>query len=124
MKNEDEVQLREASKEKVFNMSTLNIKLPKFKWYNSELDIFSFEDEFENLYSRDVPKKRLPDLLKKNHLDTTPLSLVKDLDGIAEIWVRLQKAYGDSRIMLKNKLTSVRNIGPLSKLKDSNQLRE
>ena len=120
----DEVQLREFSKEKVFNMSTLNIKLPKFKGYNSELDIFSFQDEFEKLYSRDVPKKRLPDLLEKNHLDTTPLSLVKDQDDIAEIWGRLQKAYGDSRIMLKNKLTSVRNIGPLSMLKDSNRLRE
>ena len=41
---------------------------------------------------------------------------------MADIWGRLQKAYGDSRIMLKNKLNDVKNIRPIWKLKDLERL--
>ena len=44
-----EIETRELSKEKKFKTSFLNIKLQKFKDYSSELDIYSFQNEFEKL---------------------------------------------------------------------------
>ena len=58
----------------------------------------------------------LPDLLKNNYLENPVLALVKSLDDITEIRTRLHKAYGDARIMLKNKLIYVKNIGSIWKL--------
>ena len=66
----------------------------------------------------------LPDLLKNNYLENPALALVKRLDDVAEIWARLHKAYGDPRIMLKNKLAEVRAIGPMWRLKDADKLKE
>ena len=76
------------------------------------------------LYSKATPKKMLPDLLKNNYLADPALSLVKSLDEIDEIWTRLKRAYGDANTMLSKKLSSVRNIGPLWKLRDSERLIE
>ena len=61
----------------------------------------------------------LPHLLKNNFLADPALALVKTLDTIEEIWIRLKKAYGDSRVMLKKKLVEMKNIS-LWKLKDEN----
>ena len=119
-----EIQGRELLKENAFKTSFLNIKLSKFKGYNSDLDIFSFQSEFEKLYLKDTPTKMHPDLLKNNYLDNPALSLVKRLDNIDEIWARLRKAYGDPRIMLKNMLADVKSIGALWRLRDSERLKE
>ena len=115
---------RELDKEKSFQASALNIKLQLFKGYASDLDIYTFQMEFEKLYSKATPEKMLPDLLKNNYLADPALSLVKSPDEIDEIWTRLKKAYGDANTMLTKKLASVRNIGPLWKLKDSERLIE
>ena len=42
----------------------------------------------------------LPELLRNNYLEDLVLSLVKNIQGIEEIWNRLKKAYGDTKIML------------------------
>ena len=120
----NEITKREIAKEKSFQVSTLNINLNKFKGYGSELDIYSFQYEFEKLHLKTTPKKMLPDLLKYNYLAEPALALVKSLDDINEIWTRLKKAYGDPKTLLANKLASVKKIGPLWKvsgerLKDS-----
>ena len=107
---------REISKVKTFSVSSLNIKLAQFKGYDSDLDISSFQFEFEKLYLKNTPKKMLPDLLKYNYLTDPALSLVKSLDSIDEMWKRLKKAYGDPKVLLDKKLTQVRKIGPLWKL--------
>ena len=120
----NEVQEREVLKENSFKTSYLNIKLEPFSGYNSSLDIFSFQEQFEKLYSKSTPSKMLPDLLKNNYLADPALSLVKRLTNLAEIWARLQKAYGDSRIMLKNKLSEVRALGPLWKLKEVEKIKD
>ena len=56
-----QIQEREILKEKSFKTSYLNIQLSKFKGYHSDLDIFSFQAEFEKLYVRNTPSKMLPD---------------------------------------------------------------
>ena len=115
---------RELSKQKAFKTSMLNIDLPKFKGYKSQLDIYSFQDEFEKLYKEQHTKKRLCDLLKNNFLEEPAISLVKSLDNIDEVWTRLQKAYGDSRVLLQHKLGDVRQMCPLHKIKDQEKLKE
>ena len=113
---EIEMKEREMSKEKTFQVSSLNIKIDKFKGYDSELDIYSFQYEFEKLHLKSTPKKMLPDLLKYNYLSEPALSLVKSLDNVDEMWIRLKRAYGDPKTLLNRKLTQVRKIGPLWKL--------
>ena len=57
-----EMQKREAEivKEDKFKSSALNIKLAKFKGYDSELDFFTFKSRFEKLHLKDTPIKLLP----------------------------------------------------------------
>ena len=120
---QNEIREREISKEKSFQMTSLNINLSKFGGYDSEMDIYTFQYEFEKLHLRTTPKKMLSDLLKYNYLDEPALSLVKSLDNIDEMWSRLKKAYGDAKTLLNKKLSSVQSIGPLWKIKDIEKLK-
>ena len=84
--------------------------MAKFKGYSSSVDIYTFQSEFEKLYSRSTPKRMLPDLLKNNFLDDTALSLVKSVGKIEEIWIRLKGAFGDPKVMLGKKLEEISKI--------------
>ena len=120
---QSEIQEREISKEKTFQVSSLNINLSKFNGYDSEMDIYTFQREFEKLHVKSTPKKMLSDLLKYNYLAEPALSLVKSLDNIDEMWKRLKRAYGDSKMLLNKKLSSVLALGPLWKIKDVEKLK-
>ena len=121
---QSQIQARELKKEESFKSSSLNIKLPKFKGYESQMDIYIFQSDFEKLHLPDTPTRLLPDLLKNNYLEDPSLSFVKRFDQIDEIWVALKKAYGDPRIMLNKKLSEVKAITPLWRMKDSERLKE
>ena len=41
----------------------------------------------------------LSELLRNNYLKDSALSLVKNIQNIDEIWKRLKKAYGDTKII-------------------------
>ena len=64
----EECSRRELSKEESFKISNLNIKLQKFRGYESSADIYTFRSEFEKVYSRSTPRRILPDVLKNNFL--------------------------------------------------------
>ena len=96
----------------------LNIKLPRFKGYNSTLDIYTFQTEFEKLVSPNIQRKLLPDYLKMNYLDGSALLLVKETDDLEEIWAKLKEAFGCAMLLLQNKLSEVKKDGPLWKIKD------
>ena len=66
----------------------------------------------------------LSDLLKNNFLEDPALSLVKSVNNIAEIWIRLKQAYGDSKIMLSKKLAEINNIDVLWKVKTPGKIVE
>ena len=102
-----EISKRELEKQSKFNNLLLNIKLSKFRGYNLPVDIFTFQRDFEKLYLKSTPKSMLSDLLKNNFLEDPALSLVKSVNDIAEIWIRLKQAYGDSKIMLSKKSTTL-----------------
>ena len=48
----EECSRRKLSKEESFKTSNLNIKLQKFRGYQSSADICTFRSEFEKVYSR------------------------------------------------------------------------
>ena len=111
----EECSRKELSKKESFKTSNLNIKLQKFTGYESSADICTFRSEFEKVYSRSTPRRVLPDVLKNNFLEDPALSLVKSLDNINEIWKRLITTYGDPKMMLHKKMSTLTNFTPLWK---------
>jgi hypothetical protein len=67
-KLQEEVKERELDEKKAFNKSKLNIKLPKFKGYDSSQDIYTFKSNFEKIHLKETPRHMLPDLLKNKKL--------------------------------------------------------
>lgn len=72
--------------------SRLNTKLPKFIGFSSNINIYTFQDSFKNLYLRRTPKQMLHDLLRNNFLDEPVLSLVKIVEDVDKICRMLKKA--------------------------------
>ena len=64
----------------------------------------------------------LPDLLKNNLLKGGALSLVKTLNDIDTIWTRLKSAYGDTKLLLAEKLKSIIDNESLGRRQDSEHL--
>ena len=113
-----EDKLREIEKQKSFNKSSLNIKLGTFSGYNSDIDIYTFQDQFEKIKLKETPKNLLPDMLKNNYLEEPALTLVKNVTDVDEIWKRLKDSYGDCKILLSKKLSSFSTIGETWKHND------
>ena len=107
---EKEVESRELHKLETFKASCLNIKLPKFKGYDSAMDIFTFQSTFEKLYEKRTPRKILPNLLINNYLEDPALSLVKSVKDISEIWNQLKLAFGKPKAMLKKKICEINKV--------------
>ena len=102
-----EFDAREIEKQKSFKKSSLNINIAKFKGYDSECDVYTFQDEFEKLHLQDTPQHLLPDMLKNNYLVPPAKLLVSDVYDIDDIWKRLKEAYGDHQILLTKKLSEI-----------------
>ena len=117
-----EVRDKELDTEEIFKESKLNIKLKKFRGYGSSTDVFTFQSQFEKIYKRSTPTRMMPELLKSNFLEDSPLALVKDIDNINEIWERLKKAYGDPKLMINRKMEELQKVGVLWKIKNSEKL--
>ena len=117
----DELIKREIEKKKNFSNAVLNIKLEKFKGYNSALDIYTFQDEFEKVH-RNSPKSMYPDIIKTRYLEGSALSLVKSVTDMKEIWERLKDAFGDTKIMLAKKINELSSIENISKIKDTSKV--
>ena len=115
---DSEFKRREIEKQKNFNRSTLNIDLGKFCGYDFKLDIYTFQDLFEKLYLRAYPKSALPDLLKNNFLEGAALMLVRDVIDIDDLWKRLKDAYGDSKLLLRKKLSELNSVENTSKARN------
>ena len=117
-----EMNHRELNKSDLIKESKLNIKLSKFSGFDSELDIYSFQSEFEKLYLRTTTRRLLPDLLVNNHLSEPALSVVKNIDDISEIWARLKATYGDTKMLLSKKIACLDKQESLSKTKEPEKI--
>ena len=115
---------RVISEKKLENTASLKIELPKFKGYNSEIDIYTFQSEFSKLIEPYVVKSLWADYLKKNYLGGAAHELVARIDSIDKIWDKLLEVYGDTHLMLQNKISSLDKISNLGKLKDDEKIAE
>ena len=116
---DEQISEREIHKQKKFNASTLNIKIAKFGGYSATQDIYTFQDDFEKVHLKLTPKSLLPDLLKNNYLEGSALSLVKDVNDIDDMWIRLKEAYGDSKLMLSKKMSQFTDMEHIGRTKDN-----
>ena len=110
---------KDISEEKLTSsLSTLSLKieLPKFNRYDSDMDVYTFRAEFEKLIEPTIQEKLWPDYLKRNYLSGSALTLVEKIEGIEEIWKKLISSFGNMRILLHNKISSLKKQNGLWKV--------
>ena len=113
---------RDISEEKLKKSKSLSIELPKFDGYESKLDIYSFRYEFEKLIQPSIQKQYWVDILKKNYLSGSALTLVDKCENIDEIWEKLTSAYGNMKLLLQNKISHLDKFERLDKLKGDEKI--
>ena len=101
---------RDITADKLKYASELTIELPKFSGYDSKMDFYTFKTEFKKLVEPKVQKKNYADYLKRNYLSGSALILVEKETSYEKIWERLHESYGNSRLLLQNKLSSLDKI--------------
>ena len=104
---------RDLSEKKLKRAFDLKIDLPKFKGYDSVLDIYTFRAEFEKLIEPVVQRKLWPDYLKRNYLTGPAVTLVDKIESIDDIWKKLFASFGNTRLLLENKISGLDNVGSL-----------
>ncbi|MDP7406234.1 MAG: hypothetical protein QF495_05675, partial [SAR324 cluster bacterium] len=120
----DEITERDLSVEKLKNASSVGIKLPVFKGYESTLDYYTFKAEFEKLVVPRYSKPLLPEYLKNNYLRGQALELVKETHDLDQIWERLERSFGNVSVLLSTKLNEVDKISPLHNINNNEKLVE
>ena len=94
-----------------FKRSKLNIHLEKFTGYDSKSDYYTFRTNFEKVANlSSTPTSLLPDLLVNNYLADPAYTMVKNLESIDDIWARLEKAFGDTKLMLRKKISHLKSL--------------
>ena len=102
---------RDVTPDKLKNAATMRIDLPKFSGYDCKMDLFTFKSEFQKLVEPTVQKPYLADYLKHNYLSGSALSLVEKERDYQKIWDQLFESFGNTRLLLQNKLGELDNLG-------------
>ena len=113
---------RDISEQKLKNSAGLNIAMEKFKGYNSVTDVYTFRSEFRKLVEPEVRKILWADHLKKKCLAGAAYNLVAKIENIDDIWDKLTEVYGDTNLMLQNKLETLEKFSNLEKVKDDEKI--
>ena len=108
---------RDISEEKLKKSSSIPMELSKFNGYDSKLDIYSFRSEFEKLVHQSLQKIYWLDALKNTYLSGPALTLVEKTESIDEAWEKLIAAYGNVKMLLQNKMSSLDKLENLEKVK-------
>ena len=117
-----EVLKRDIGDNKKQSRAILKIQLPKFRGYDSSVDIYTFKSDFEKLIAPEIQRKHQAEYLKKQYLEGQALLLVKEIQSLEEIWEKLLSSFGCTMQLLQNKLSEVRNFGQISKIKEKEKL--
>ncbi len=117
-----EIEERGVDEDKLKRGGDVTIELSKFKGYDSKLDIYSFRAEFERLIQPTILKRYWVDTLKTKYLTGPALTLVDKTESIAEIWTKLINAYGNVKLLLQNKISTLDKFESLSKVKGDEKL--
>ena len=113
---------RDITTEKLKSGSDLLLHLPKFSGYQSQMDFFTFRTQFRKLIEQINQTKNWADYLKHNYLSGQALLLVKNEKDYEKIWDRLSESFGNPRVLLQNKLSSIDKIGGLPPGKNEDKL--
>ena len=113
---------RDISEKKLKNSAALEIKIPKFEGYASEMDVYTLKSEFKKLVEPFIQKSLWADHLKKNLLGGSALTLVLKVEEIDKIWEKLFEVYGNTHLMLQNKLGALDKFTNLDKVKDDEKI--
>ena len=113
---------RDISEKKLKNSAGLNIQLPKFKGYYSNMNIYTFRSEFKKLIEPEVQNVLWADYLKKFFLAGAALNLVLSIDNIDTIWEKLTEVYGNTQLLLQNKINSLEKFSNLEKMRDDEKI--
>ena len=112
-----EIKKRELEDYKLNATSKLSIEIPKFTGTDHRIDIYTFKTKFTEEHAR-LPKNKCLYQLKEKYLGGAAKEMVKLVDDMEEIWKILKDAYGDPKVLLDCELKVVRELGPLSRTKD------
>ena len=113
---------RDISEKKLKNAAGLNIQIPKFKGYLSEMNIYTLRTEFKKLIEPELQKSLWADYLKKNCLAGPALNLVSNMEDIDLIWAKLIEVYGNHQLLLQNKLGSLSKFSNLESVTDDEKI--
>ena len=100
----------------------MEIDLKKFSGHDSDMDVYTFRSEFRKLVEPFAQKCMWDEYLKKNYLTGAAYNLVSKMKDIDEIWNKLFEVYGDTRLILQNKISSLEKFAHLDKLKDDEKI--
>ena len=75
------------------------------------MDFYTFRMQFRKLIEPTVQRKYWGDILKMNHLGGFALTLVEKIEDINGIWEKLKEPFGNTRLLLQNKLRHLENAG-------------
>ena len=113
---------KDITPDKLRNACSLKIELPKFSGYDSSMDFYTFKTQFQTLVEPRNQKPYLADVLKRNYLSGSASKLVEKETDYAKIWERLKESYGNTRLMLQNKVGVLDKIGGLWHVKGDEKI--
>ena len=118
----DAISSRDISEKKLKNAAGLKIELTKFKGYNSEMDIYTFRSEVKKHIEPNVQRCQWADYVKKNYLTGPAYNLVAKTEEIDDIWAKLIEVYGNTQLLLQNKIGSLKKFSNLNQQKDDEKI--
>ena len=77
------------------------------------MNVFTFRSEFKKLIEPNVQKVLWADYLKKNCLAGAAYNLVFSIENIDAIWEKLIEVYGNTQLLLQNKIGSLEKFSNL-----------
>ena len=101
---QQEIHKRELVKQQRWKKFNIKYQTSKIQKIQLNYGYILSQYIFQKLHLSRTPKQILPDLLRINFLEKPALPLTKNVEDRDEIWRRLKKACGDSRILLSKKL--------------------
>ena len=113
---------RDITPDKLRNACSVKIDNFKFGGYESSMDFYTFKTQFQKLIEHRHQKPFLAEVLKRNYLSGSALKLVEKEDDYNKIWERLKESYGNTRLMLHNKLGVLDKIGGLASVKGDEKI--
>ena len=81
-----------------------------------------FRVNLKSYIKKSDQRKLLPDFFKNNYFEGAALILVRSINTIDELWSRLKEAYGDTELLLGNKLQDIVKMGEIWKIRNKQKL--